>query len=86
MIKAKKKIKIIVVVIVFLLLVVAIFYYFKSSTKEVAGPKIFRDGDDKIIVSAASFPVYDFAKEIGGDKVKVNLLLPPGIEDRKSVV
>jgi zinc transport system substrate-binding protein len=80
MTKPKKKIKIIVIVGIILLLVIAIFYYFKSNIKESSGPKIFRDEDGKIIVSAASFPVYDFAKEVGGDKVKVNLLLPPGIE------
>lgn len=80
MIKLKKKIKIIVAVIILLLLVAAIFYYFKSNSKEESAPKIFRDETGKIIVSAASFPVYDFAKEVGGDKVKVTLLLPPGIE------
>jgi zinc transport system substrate-binding protein len=26
------------------------------------------------------FPLYDFAKRIGGDKVQVSLLLPPGVE------
>jgi zinc transport system substrate-binding protein len=26
------------------------------------------------------FPLYDFAKNIGGDKVRVTLLLPPGVE------
>ncbi|MFZ2310842.1 MAG: zinc ABC transporter substrate-binding protein [Patescibacteria group bacterium] len=80
MIKFKKKIKVIVAVIIFLLVVIAVFYYFQSGSKEESGPKIFRDEDGKIIVSAASFPVYDFAKEVGGDKVKAILLLPPGIE------
>ena len=76
----KKKLKIILAVIILVFIVVAIFYYFKSNSKEVGAPGIFRDEDGKIVVSAASFPVYDFAKEVGGDKVKVNLLLPPGIE------
>jgi zinc transport system substrate-binding protein len=80
MTKLKKKIKIIIAIIIFLLLVIAIFYYFKSNNKEASGPNIFRDETGKIIVSTASFPVYDFAKEVGGDKIKVNLLLPPGIE------
>lgn len=35
---------------------------------------------DKISVITTLFPLYDFAKEIGGDKVQVFLLLPPGIE------
>lgn len=35
---------------------------------------------NKISVVTTLFPLYDFAKEIGGDKVEVSLLLPPGVE------
>ena len=35
---------------------------------------------DKIEIIATLFPQYDFAKQIGGDKVNVTLLLPPGSE------
>jgi zinc transport system substrate-binding protein len=35
---------------------------------------------DKLSVTTTLFPLYDFAKAIGGDKVDVNLLLPPGVE------
>ena len=35
---------------------------------------------NKIKIITTLFPLYDFAKEIGGDKVEVSLLLPPGIE------
>ena len=34
----------------------------------------------KLDVVTTLFPLYDFAKTIGGDKVTVSLLLPPGIE------
>lgn len=34
----------------------------------------------KLTVIATLFPTYDFAKAIGGDKVEVSLLLPPGVE------
>ena len=34
----------------------------------------------KISVVTTLFPQYDFAKAIGGDKVDVTLLLPPGVE------
>lgn len=34
----------------------------------------------KIEVVATLFPQYDFVKHVGGDKVNVSLLLPPGIE------
>lgn len=34
----------------------------------------------KLTVVTTLFPLYDFAKTIGGDKVEVSLLLPPGVE------
>lgn len=38
------------------------------------------DKSDKLRVVTTLFPLYSFAKEIGGDKVDVSLLLPPGVE------
>ncbi len=35
---------------------------------------------DKLSVVTTLFPLYDFAKNIGGDKSQVALLLPPGVE------
>ena len=35
---------------------------------------------DKISVVTTLFPLYEFTKEVGGDKVEVILLLPPGAE------
>ena len=37
-------------------------------------------GDQKLHVIATIFPIYDFARNIGGDKVKVTMLLPPGTD------
>ncbi|HBG06174.1 MAG: zinc-binding protein [Geobacteraceae bacterium GWC2_58_44] len=34
----------------------------------------------KLQVVTTLFPLYDFAKRIGGDKAQVTLLLPPGVE------
>lgn len=34
----------------------------------------------KIKIVTTLFPLYDFAKTIGGDRVEVSLLLPPGVE------
>jgi zinc transport system substrate-binding protein len=34
----------------------------------------------KLSIVATLFPLYDFAKEIVGDKATVTLLLPPGVE------
>jgi zinc transport system substrate-binding protein len=37
-------------------------------------------GESKLKVIATIFPVYDFARNIGGDKINVTMLLPPGID------
>jgi zinc transport system substrate-binding protein len=39
-----------------------------------------QDSNDKISVVTTLFPLYEFAKEVGGNKVEVTLLLPPGAE------
>ncbi|MBE5805303.1 MAG: zinc ABC transporter substrate-binding protein [Clostridiales bacterium] len=39
-----------------------------------------KSSSDKIEIVATLFPQYDFAKQVGGDKVNVTLLLPPGSE------
>jgi zinc transport system substrate-binding protein len=36
--------------------------------------------DKKLRVIATIFPIYDFARNIGGDKIKVTMLLPPGTD------
>ena len=36
--------------------------------------------NDKLQVVTTLFPLYDFAKRIGGEKAQVSLLLPPGVE------
>jgi len=35
---------------------------------------------NKVVVVTTLFPLYDFARTIGGDKVDVSLILPPGVE------
>jgi len=39
-----------------------------------------KGGSGKLIVVATLFPLYDFAKNIAGDRAEVKLLLPPGAE------
>ncbi|MFA5094488.1 MAG: zinc ABC transporter substrate-binding protein, partial [Candidatus Omnitrophota bacterium] len=39
-----------------------------------------RDSKGKLEVVTTLFPTYDFARQVGGDKVDVTLLLPPGVE------
>lgn len=36
--------------------------------------------DQELKVITTIFPLYDFAREIGGDRVNVSMLLPPGVE------
>jgi zinc transport system substrate-binding protein len=36
--------------------------------------------EQKLKVIATIFPIYDFARNIGGDKIKVTMLLPPGTD------
>jgi len=39
-----------------------------------------RNADGKINVTVTNFPPYDFVRQIAGDKVNLNILLPPGAE------
>ncbi len=39
-----------------------------------------KPADGRPSVVATIFPLYDFAKSVGGDAVSVSLLLPPGVE------
>ncbi|MGM0462967.1 MAG: metal ABC transporter substrate-binding protein, partial [Fibrobacterota bacterium] len=34
---------------------------------------------DKLLVQTTLYPLYDFVREIGGERVKAELLLPPGV-------
>jgi zinc transport system substrate-binding protein len=46
--------------------------------KDAAGGAM--GGDGKINVTVTNFPPFDFVRQIAGDKVNLNLLLPPGAE------
>ena len=61
------------VIIIVILGFIMLFNISKKTNNSVAkSPKI------KIVTTL--FPLYDFAKNIGGDYVEVSLLLPPGVE------
>ncbi len=66
-----KKIYFLIVLIV-LLLIGIVFIYPKN--------KPTADLQSKINVITTLFPTYDFVRQIGGDRVNVSLLLPPGVE------
>jgi zinc transport system substrate-binding protein len=51
-----------------------------ADSKEPGNVLNGEDETEKLAVVATLFPQYDFARIIGGDKVNVSLLLPPGVE------
>ena len=59
-----------VLMLIFSIITVIIINFTNSNSKQ----------SEKIEIIATLFPQYDFAKQIGGDKVNVTLLLPPGNE------
>lgn len=63
--------------IVFLITIILIFSFVIIGINKSISVK---QKDDKIKIIATLFPQYDFAKQIGGDKVDVELLLTPGTE------
>lgn len=48
-----------------------------AQSLEFAGSSI---NEPKIVLMASFFPLYEFAKEVGKDKVDVSLLVPQGVE------
>ena len=60
--------------LIILLVVISIFVL--SFIKQEGSGK----QEEKLTVVTTLFPLYDFAKNIGGDKVEVIMLLPPGVE------
>jgi zinc transport system substrate-binding protein len=61
------------IIFIYLLLLLPIIFSCQNSRE--TGPR-----DGKIKVVATIFPVYDFARNIGGDKVAVSMLLPPATD------
>lgn len=60
-----------------LLLVIACLSITGCQKKQQAAAPV---ADQKLQIVTTLFPLYDFARTIGGDKVVVTLLLPPGVE------
>lgn len=62
-----------------ILVVVPISLYAVWDTGQVQGLSDV-DKQDKVQVVTSFFPLFDFAREVGGDKVEVSILVPPGVE------
>lgn len=70
----KRSISFLIFLIIFFTLIISLILnvtQFESKKNEKS---------EKIEIIATLFPQYDFAKKVGGDKVNVTLLLPPGTE------
>lgn len=67
----KKNIAFLIVLILIFIIITAIIINCTNINSKQSG---------KIEIIATLFPQYDFVKQIGGDKVNVTLLLPPGSE------
>ena len=63
-----------VIVLFLIIFITSIAFYYGFSSKPL------KSDSKKIQVVTTLFPLYDFAKNIGQDKVEVTLLLPPGVE------
>lgn len=63
--------------IIFLITIILIFSATILFVSNINKPK---ESEEKIKIVATLFPQYDFARQIGGDKVEVTLLLTPGTE------
>lgn len=66
--------------IICMLFIIGAYNYWGTKDTKSQDPLPLRDGSGKLLVSASLFPVYDFAKQVGGDKVNISFILPPGIE------
>lgn len=68
-----------ITIIVITILLIGVFFFFaRNHTQKQNKP--LQSGSAQISVVTTLFPLYDFAKNIGGDHVNVTLLLPPGVE------
>ena len=58
--------------LVIILLSAVLFFGCVSNTEQTK--------NDKLKVVATLYPIYDFARNVGGDRVDVTLLIPPGVD------
>ncbi len=71
----KRKGKILVTMILVLTMVLS-----AGCAKQNTPPAQVEAAGEKLFVYASFYPMYDFAKKIGGDKVDVRMMVPPGVE------
>ncbi len=64
----------------FVMILLFLFILKKGPQDKIIDTSPFLDENGRLLVSTTLFPVYDFAKVVGGDKANVFLLLPAGSE------
>lgn len=62
---------------VWILMVFVVVMALAAGCRQIAGDK---DAEGRLSVYASFYPMYDFAKKIGGDKIKVVNMVPAGTE------
>ena len=68
----KRKLIFVINILILILIISLLIFFFE--------PQIVENNNEKIKIIATIFPNYDFARQIGGDKVDVKLLLDSGVE------
>ncbi|MGI5827229.1 MAG: metal ABC transporter solute-binding protein, Zn/Mn family [Patescibacteria group bacterium] len=67
-------------VFLILLTLFAYLFFLKKTNQSVVQTPVSRDSSGRLIVTTASFPVFEFARIVGGDQAAVSLILPPSVE------
>jgi zinc transport system substrate-binding protein len=68
-------------VITALLLIVAVLLVGCKAGKETAQPVTDNQNDDKLIVFVSILPQADFVRQLGGERVEVSVMMPPGTNE-----
>ena len=70
---SKKKVGIIALIIIIISAVVMVFAY------GIKNKQVVVSEDDKMKIVVTSFPQYDFARAVAGDKANIQMLIKPGV-------
>lgn len=63
-----------------LVVILAGIVAFSTMTPQTPVSQTTKSSDGKIMVMATFFPMFDFARNVGGDRVEVSILVPVGVE------
>lgn len=66
--------------ILFFALLLGSLAFTGCAKRESPGIRGEQGGDDRLFVVTTIFPYYDFVRQIGGDRVRLNLVVPAGMD------